>query len=55
MQLIARRRGDGILFNGALAEGGAVVSAKACELGLEGIVSKRRAASIGAAESQLPR
>jgi bifunctional non-homologous end joining protein LigD len=29
------------LFTEALAEDGAVVFAKACELGLEGIVSKR--------------
>jgi bifunctional non-homologous end joining protein LigD len=41
MRLIAKRRGDGILFSEALAEEGAVVFAKACELGLEGIVSKR--------------
>ena len=40
-RLVAKRRGDGILFNEALAEEGAVVFAKACELGLEGIVSKR--------------
>jgi bifunctional non-homologous end joining protein LigD len=39
-QLIARCT-DGIVFNEALAEEGAVVFAKACELGLEGIVSKR--------------
>ena len=32
---------DGILFNEALAEEGAVVFVNACELGLEGIVSKR--------------
>jgi bifunctional non-homologous end joining protein LigD len=32
---------DGILFSEALAADGAVVFAKACELGLEGIVSKR--------------
>jgi bifunctional non-homologous end joining protein LigD len=31
----------GILFSEALAAEGAVVFAKACELGLEGIVSKR--------------
>ena len=31
----------GILFSEALAAVGAVVFAKACELGLEGIVSKR--------------
>ena len=41
MRLVAKRRGDGIVFNEALAEEGAVVFAKACELGLEGIVSKR--------------
>jgi ATP-dependent DNA ligase len=41
MRLIAKRRGDGIVFSEALAEDGAVVFAKACELGLEGIVSKR--------------
>jgi bifunctional non-homologous end joining protein LigD len=40
-RLIAKRRGDGILFSEALAEEGAVVFANACELGLEGIVSKR--------------
>jgi bifunctional non-homologous end joining protein LigD len=32
---------DGILFSEALAAEGAIVFAKACELGLEGIVSKR--------------
>ena len=32
---------DGLLFSEALPEEGAVVFAKACELGLEGIVSKR--------------
>jgi bifunctional non-homologous end joining protein LigD len=32
---------DGILFSDALVADGAVVFAKACELGLEGIVSKR--------------
>ena len=41
MRLIAKRRSDGVLFSEALAEEGAVVFAKACELGLEGIVSKR--------------
>jgi ATP-dependent DNA ligase len=40
MRLVAKRRGDGIVFNKALAEEGSVVFAKACELGLEGIVSK---------------
>ena len=32
---------DGILFSEALSAEGALVFAKACELGLEGIVSKR--------------
>jgi bifunctional non-homologous end joining protein LigD len=41
MRLVAKRRGDAIVFNEALAEEGAVVFAKACEMGLEGIVSKR--------------
>jgi bifunctional non-homologous end joining protein LigD len=40
-RLIAKRRGDGIVFSEALVDEGAVVFAKACELGLEGIVSKR--------------
>jgi hypothetical protein len=38
----ARRRRRRILFNEALAADGAIVFAKACELGLEGIVSKRQ-------------
>jgi len=32
---------NGVLFSEALAAEGAVVFAKACEIGLEGIVSKR--------------
>jgi ATP-dependent DNA ligase len=40
-QLIAKRRGDGIVFSEALVDEGAAVFAKVCELGLEGIVSKR--------------
>jgi bifunctional non-homologous end joining protein LigD len=32
---------SGIVFSEALAAEGAVVFAKACELGLEGVVSKR--------------
>jgi len=32
---------ESIVFSEALAEEGAVVFAKACELGLEGVVSKR--------------
>jgi bifunctional non-homologous end joining protein LigD len=41
MRLVARRRGDGILFSEALPEVGAIMFVKACELGPEGIVSKR--------------
>jgi bifunctional non-homologous end joining protein LigD len=41
MRLVAGRRADGILFSDALAEVGAIMFAKACELSLEGIVSKR--------------
>jgi bifunctional non-homologous end joining protein LigD len=40
-RLIAKRRGDGIVFSEALVDEGAMVFAKACELSLEGIVSKR--------------
>jgi len=39
--LSGERAQDGILFSEALAAEGAVVFAKACELGLEGVVSKR--------------
>ena len=39
--LSARGRSEGILFSEALAGEGAIVFVKACELGLEGIVSKR--------------
>ena len=41
VRIVAKRRSDGILFSEALAAEGAEVFAKACELGLEGIVSKR--------------
>jgi bifunctional non-homologous end joining protein LigD len=41
LRLAAKRRDDGIVFSEALAVEGAVVFAKACEMGLEGIVSKR--------------
>jgi bifunctional non-homologous end joining protein LigD len=41
-RLTAKRRDDGILFSEGLAAEGAVVFANACELGLEGIVSKRQ-------------
>jgi hypothetical protein len=37
MRLVAKRRDDGIVFNEALAEEGAVVFAKTCEMGLEGL------------------
>jgi bifunctional non-homologous end joining protein LigD len=39
---------DSILFSEALAAEAALVFAKACEMGLEGIVSKRPAADIRA-------
>jgi hypothetical protein len=42
---------DGILFSEALAVEGAVVFAKACELGLEGIVSMPLAGGAGAAQT----
>jgi len=41
VRIVAKRRSDGILFSEALAAEGAVVFVKSCELGLEGIVSKR--------------
>jgi bifunctional non-homologous end joining protein LigD len=41
LRFVAERRGDGIVFSEALAAEGAVVFVHACELGLEGIVSKR--------------
>jgi bifunctional non-homologous end joining protein LigD len=41
MWLVAKRRGDGIPFSDALEAEGPLVFAKACEMGLEGIVSKR--------------
>jgi bifunctional non-homologous end joining protein LigD len=41
MWLIVKRRGDGIVYSDALEADGALVFAKACEMGLEGIVSKR--------------
>ena len=41
MRLVAKRRGDGIVFNEALAEECTVVFAEAAMLGLEGVVSKR--------------
>jgi hypothetical protein len=40
MRLVAKRRSDAILFSEALVEDSAVVYAKACELGVEAIVSK---------------
>jgi bifunctional non-homologous end joining protein LigD len=53
MRLVARRRNDRIVFNEALAEEGAVVFARACELGLEGIVSKRASSSTRAVKVRL--
>ena len=41
LRLVSKRRSEGIVFSEALAADGAVVFAKACQLGLEGIVSKR--------------
>ena len=38
---IGTTRGDAILFSEAIAAEGALVFAKACEMGCEGIVSKR--------------
>jgi hypothetical protein len=52
-RLIVKRRGDGILFSEALAEEGAVVFAKACKLGLEGIVSKRAGSLYRAGEAAI--
>jgi len=43
---------EGILFSQALAAEGAVVFAKACELGLEGIVSKRQGSFYRSAKSR---
>jgi ATP-dependent DNA ligase len=40
-RLVAKRRNDGVVFSDALEADGALVFAKACEMGLEGIVSKR--------------
>ena len=45
MRLIAKRRGDGILFSEPLDDEGVVVFMTACEMGLEGIVSKRQGSS----------
>jgi bifunctional non-homologous end joining protein LigD len=52
MRLVAKRRGDGIVFNEALAGEGAVVFTHACELGLEGIVSKRAGSSYTSGPSR---
>ena len=43
---------SGILFSEALAAEGAIVFAKACELGLEGIVSKRASSFYSAGRSR---
>jgi ATP-dependent DNA ligase len=42
----------GILFSEALAAEGAVVFAKACELGLEGVVSKREGSFLSQRRSR---
>jgi bifunctional non-homologous end joining protein LigD len=53
MRLVAKRRGsDGIVFNEALTEAGAVVFAQAAMLGLEGIVSKRAGSSYRSGPSR---
>ena len=52
MRLVAKRRGDEIVFNEALAEEGAVVFAEAAMLGLEGIVSKRAGSSYRSGPSR---
>jgi bifunctional non-homologous end joining protein LigD len=52
MRLVAKRRGDGIVFNEALGGEGAVVFTHACELGLEGIVSKRAGSSYTSGPSR---
>jgi len=41
LPLVARRRGDAVVYSEALQGEGALVYMKACALGLEGIVSKR--------------
>ena len=43
---------DGILFSDALVADGALVFAKACELGLEGIVSKRAGSRYSSGNSR---
>ena len=49
-QLIARRRGDGIVFSEALAAEGAVVFKNACALASKASCRNGRAASIAAGE-----
>jgi hypothetical protein len=50
-RLVARL--DSILLGEALAEEGAIVFAKACELRIEGIVSTRAVASTGAGKAAI--
>ena len=54
MRLVANGRVDGILFDESLAEEGAGAFAKACELGLEGIVSKRAGSSYRCGRAAYP-
>jgi bifunctional non-homologous end joining protein LigD len=53
MRLVAKRRGDGIVFSEALADEGTVVFAKACELASKASCRSGRAASIEAGEAKL--
>ena len=52
MRLVAKRRSEGIVFSEALGAEGAVLFAKACELGLEGIVSKRAGSAYTSGRSR---
>jgi bifunctional non-homologous end joining protein LigD len=52
LQLVAKRRSDGIVFSEAVGGEGAIVFAKACELGLEGIVSKRAGSAYTSGRSR---
>jgi bifunctional non-homologous end joining protein LigD len=52
MRLVAKRRGDGIVYSEALQGEGALVYMKACALGLEGIVSNRAGSSYTSGPSR---
>ena len=52
VRLVAKRASDGIAFSESLAVEGAVMFAKACALGLEGIVSKRAGSSYMSGRSR---